>query len=216
MKDFRPPDIDRLKADKDVKGLIKALDYQENAHVREGVAQFIRQDAAEALGEMGGLQAVDSLIAATLDNNPLVRRKAILALGKIGDSRAVGPLVAVLEDKFASISECAAVLLRNFLKEGSLSEPLKKRILSVNHIIIKEIENVKLKKRIMLENSRNCWHDRLIPKNVKRFCKACQKRIYETRGTSMLGSCMWCKDCTEKMFLRWEERGPDLLRFHRD
>ena len=42
---FRPPDVEKLKTEGNVEGLIKALGYKEDLHVR--------WDAAEALGQIG-------------------------------------------------------------------------------------------------------------------------------------------------------------------
>ncbi|MCB2210044.1 HEAT repeat domain-containing protein [bacterium] len=110
---FGPPNIEKLKDKKYVPGLIKALGYQKN--------EAIRQEAANALGEMGDITAVNPLLIAFEDKNETVgnnaaeallkilirslsheneevRRYAVKALGKIGDSRAVEPLICALKD----------------------------------------------------------------------------------------------------------------------
>jgi HEAT repeat protein len=46
-----PPDVDKLKAKRGVKGLIKALSYRKRNSVREG--------AAKALGQLGDTRAVE-------------------------------------------------------------------------------------------------------------------------------------------------------------
>ncbi|MHB8958933.1 MAG: HEAT repeat domain-containing protein [Candidatus Limnocylindrales bacterium] len=85
-----PPDIDRLKADNDVPGLIKALRYQKDA--------LVPQNAARALGEIGDPTAVAPLVASLTDRDGMVRQAAARSLGKIGDARAVEPLIAALRD----------------------------------------------------------------------------------------------------------------------
>jgi len=111
------PNVERLRAKRDVKGLIRALGY--------GRDKYVQERAAEALGEIGDARAVEPLIAALKDRDwfveyalakigkpavePLivalkdedkdVRLIAIGALEKIGDARAVEPLAAALEDK---------------------------------------------------------------------------------------------------------------------
>jgi HEAT repeat protein len=65
---------------------IKALKDQ-NANVRG--------NAAEALGKIGDLQALDPLIDALKDKNTAVRVKAAEALGTVGNSRAVKPLLKI-------------------------------------------------------------------------------------------------------------------------
>jgi HEAT repeat protein len=96
MSLFGSPDIQKMKAKRDVKGLIKALNYK-NDH--------IQREAALALGEIGDKQAVEPLIAALKDTIPYkgsysyevgitgVRSHAAKALGKIGDPRAVDMLL---------------------------------------------------------------------------------------------------------------------------
>lgn len=86
-----PPNIQIMKTIKEVKGLIKALDYQEDWRIRD--------KAAEALGEIGDPRAVDLLIIALKnDKNEYVRRSAAKALGQICDTKAVEPLLAALEN----------------------------------------------------------------------------------------------------------------------
>jgi HEAT repeat protein/DNA polymerase III delta prime subunit len=70
-----------------------------------------RYDAAKALGKLGDVRAVDTLIA-ILQNDQIittvatylgdaldVREAAAIALGELGDTRAVEPLIAVLNNK---------------------------------------------------------------------------------------------------------------------
>jgi ankyrin repeat protein len=82
---FGPPDVKKLAAAKDVKGLIKALNYKD---------MWIAKDAAKALGPLKDPRAVEPLIAA-LSVSALCS-DAIGALGIIRDSRAVEPLLKIL------------------------------------------------------------------------------------------------------------------------
>lgn len=86
---FGPPNIGKMKARRDVKGLIKALGYKKDI--------VICAAAAEALGEIGDTGAVPALIA-VLENFDvwLLPEKAAEALGKIADERAVEPLITLL------------------------------------------------------------------------------------------------------------------------
>jgi HEAT repeat protein len=86
----RWPDVEKLEANKDVKGLIKALDYKKDYNVR--------RRAVEALGKIGDPKAVDPLINALKDEDEYVRKNAAGALGKIGDPKAVDPLINALKD----------------------------------------------------------------------------------------------------------------------
>jgi len=115
---FGPPNVDKLKAKNNVKGLIKALGYEKDQHVREAAAgalsqigdpqavepliaalkdKNVRQAAASALVQIGA-PAVEPLIAALMDENSSLRWIAARALGQIGDGRAVEPLIAALKD----------------------------------------------------------------------------------------------------------------------
>lgn len=106
---FGPPDINKLKANRDVPGLIKALGYQKDTY---GV---MRRTAAETLGAIGDPRAVEPLIAALADER--VRITAIEALGTIGDPRAVDPLVSTLNDPERYRREAAAKAL------GTIGDP---------------------------------------------------------------------------------------------
>lgn len=67
----------------------------------------IREIAAEALGEIGDVRAVDPLINALKDGDSFVRGYAAEALGKIGDERAIGSLTKALNDKSSFVWEKA-------------------------------------------------------------------------------------------------------------
>jgi HEAT repeat protein len=58
-----------------------------------------RRAAAEALGWIGDVRAVEPLIVALKDTHESVREAAAKALGWIGDKRAVEPLTALLSDE---------------------------------------------------------------------------------------------------------------------
>jgi HEAT repeat protein len=84
------PDVKKLKAKQDVKGLIEALGYQEYKRVR--------QEAAMALGEIGDVRAAEPLIAALSDDEDRhVREAAGEALVKLG-AVSVQPLIEALGD----------------------------------------------------------------------------------------------------------------------
>jgi HEAT repeat protein len=106
---FRPPNVEMMKAHKDVNGLIKALAYQKDAR--------IRRDAARVLGELGNPRAVESLVIALKDSDWDVRRTAAWALGQISNPRAVEPLIATLGDKNENVRRRAAEAL------GKIGDP---------------------------------------------------------------------------------------------
>jgi HEAT repeat protein len=105
------PDVPEMKAKHDVPGLIKALGYKED--------YWVRNCAAEVLGELGDRQAVKPLInSLEKDYKYLVREKAAEALGKLGDTRAVEPLINALKfDSDTDVKTKAAEAL------GKLGDP---------------------------------------------------------------------------------------------
>ena len=100
---FGPPNIEKLKAKRNVQGLIKALIYKKDATVR--------RDALEALGAIGDARAVEPLIAALKDSELYVRLGGAKALGEIGDARAVESLSAALQDSASDVRKNAAAAL---------------------------------------------------------------------------------------------------------
>jgi hypothetical protein len=114
MSLFGPPDVEKLKAVRDVKGLLSALAYKKSE---------VRCRAADALGELKDARAVEPLIVALKDEAAPVRKAAAEALGKFKDTRAVEPLIATLMDREVYVREAAAEALGK-LKDARAVEPL--------------------------------------------------------------------------------------------
>ncbi len=88
---FGPPDVEKLKARKNVKGLIKALRYEDDSDMRES--------AAVALGEIGDARAVEPLVKSLADEFIVpVRATFAAALGEVGGVRAIEVLTSILMD----------------------------------------------------------------------------------------------------------------------
>jgi HEAT repeat protein len=111
------PNVERLAAKRDVRGLIKTLGYEAD----DESAASIRQAAARALGELRDPQAVEPLIEAleALVDNPdnVMRANAIWSLGQIGDPQAIDPLIRALAKKNSDLHNAAARAL------GQLGDP---------------------------------------------------------------------------------------------
>ena len=88
---FGPPDVEKLKARKNIKGLIRALRYEDDSDVRES--------AAVALGEIGDARAVEPLVTSLRDEFIVpVRSTFATALGQVGGARAIEVLTSILKD----------------------------------------------------------------------------------------------------------------------
>ena len=96
---FGKLDIEKLKEKKDVKGLIKALKYEDC---------YIRMFAAIALGEIGDERAVAPLTQSLKDEEEGVQNEVLKALVRIGDP-AVDTLIMALNDE--KLEEGAKVAL---------------------------------------------------------------------------------------------------------
>ena len=87
---------------------------------------FVREEAAQALGESGSPRAVEPLITLLKDEDYFVREEAAQALGALGSPQAVEPLIARLSDEDPDVRWMAA---RSLVELGSLRavEPLVAR-----------------------------------------------------------------------------------------
>lgn len=99
---FGSSDIKKMKAAKDIDGLIKTLQDKKASK---------RHLAAEALGEIGDPKALEPLIDVLKDKKRILRRNAARALGNIGDTRAIDPLIKTLEDENLNVRRDAALAL---------------------------------------------------------------------------------------------------------
>src|SRR4030066_281953 len=108
-------DVEKMKANKDVKGLIKALkDKDFNVQWR----------AAEALGKMGE-PAVELLIEALKDESIDVRHKAAYALAAIGTPAVIAPLLEIFRTvKQSKIREDGSVTDEDKGEDGAPASAL--------------------------------------------------------------------------------------------
>jgi len=99
-----------------VEPLIKALG---------DLSEYVRREAARALGIIGDKRAVEPLIRALGDKNSGIRKNAAEALGNIRDKRAVEPLIKALGDKDWDVRKNAAGALGDIGDKRAV-EPLKR------------------------------------------------------------------------------------------
>jgi HEAT repeat protein len=141
MRVFGPPNVEKMKARRDVKGLMEALRYQKDPEVRRA--------AAQALGEIGDPGAVEPLSAALQDTS--VSRDAAVALAQIGDPRAADALISVVENPNSGIRPVALIALVAVLGPravGKLMEVLKDQRYGnkeVREVAAQLLENLKRK-----------------------------------------------------------------------
>jgi HEAT repeat protein len=84
---FGPPNIKKMEARRDIKGLVKALKHKD---------LNVRLASVIALGKLGDVQGVEPLITVLKEGNVYMSFAAAEALGKLGDARAVEPLINAL------------------------------------------------------------------------------------------------------------------------
>ncbi len=131
----RKSNVEKMKAKKDVDGLIKALEHKD---------KVVRRCAAIALGEIKDKLAVEPLIEALKDKeDEWVRINAAEALGYIGDERAAEPLTRVLEDGSEDVQKAAKKALKKIeAKKSTKNKPKKQGTVKPN------IKKMKAKKDI--------------------------------------------------------------------
>ncbi len=86
---FNKLDIEKLRAKKDIKGLVKTLKHEDSN---------IRMFAAISLGEIGDERAIAPLIQSLKDEEEEVQNEVLNSLVRIGDT-AVDTLIRALKDE---------------------------------------------------------------------------------------------------------------------
>jgi tetratricopeptide (TPR) repeat protein len=127
MRLFGPPNVEQLKANGDVKGLIKALSYKKDAAIRQAAAQALietdhTQDALSAvLGNAGNEDAREAVVRALDDLGWQPDQDEVGALYWIAKRQwdqcveiglsAVDPLIIALQDRDTTVRKAAAEAL---------------------------------------------------------------------------------------------------------
>src|SRR5687768_1465879 len=84
------PNIEKLKKNRDVDGLVKLLNHQDSR---------VRLAAISALDDLGNKAAVEPLVAALSDQFPLCRLNAALSLLSLDNAKGRRHLIQMLKDK---------------------------------------------------------------------------------------------------------------------
>lgn len=103
LMDMVKPNIEKMKAGRDVEGLIKASKY--------GKDPCIRSEAVLALGDIFDGRIVGALGEALKDEDVQVRMDAVHALGIVHDSRSIDVLSEALKDRDQGIRSLAQKML---------------------------------------------------------------------------------------------------------
>lgn len=124
-----PPDIGKLIAERNVSGLIKALQRND---IFDSTPVYQFEEIESVLVEEGGRNVVQSLIQLLFkDDGPydmMIRGLAARGLMRIGDPRAVEALILVLEnDSFSTVRQSAAKALGT-IGDSRAVEPLRQAL----------------------------------------------------------------------------------------
>jgi HEAT repeat protein len=123
MPIFGSPNIENLEKRGDFKGLIEALNYQEDPDVRGA--------AVLALGRIGGQNTFEPICSALQDDNKSVRARAAEALGTLGEYHAVGPLIGALEgsDQYPKSFQNALIEIFSSIEDETIQAEMIEKIL---------------------------------------------------------------------------------------
>ncbi len=127
MSLFGPPDVEKMIAKKNLKGLIKALVYHRDrphsASPDYERSRAVRRKAAQALGALGDASAFNSLLESLQDVCPKVREAGAQALARLDKDRTITLLLNRLKPDQKEEWEFAAEALGH-LGDARATEPL--------------------------------------------------------------------------------------------
>ncbi len=122
---FGPPDVEKLIAEGNVKGLIKATRHRND--------WILRRDALEALCEIAKQtpdaheeDIVEALTHLLRDGHWKIREMAAEALGELGNEEAAMRLLPTTTDEFVSVRRTAIVSLQRLLQRPEI-DPLPEK-----------------------------------------------------------------------------------------
>ncbi len=116
MSSNSPPNVDDLKDNADIEGLIEALRFEDSYFKT-------RYAVINALVELGDLRAVEPLIE-LVERKEKMANRACIALGILGDARAIKPLIAAVKDTNNAVCRSEAANALGQLGDPSAMQPL--------------------------------------------------------------------------------------------
>lgn len=196
MNLFGKPNLEKIIAKKNIKGLLKALEYKKDIE--------IRRKAAEALGQLGDISAVGPLRAAAGDEEAAVRMAAIEALGKFEEKPSVVTLLeAALHDKQDSVRRIAARIVARYpdqvIKDvisrmrGRLvratSNEIEDKYVEAAVRVVAEVGKPAVNPLItVLREKMDCTNDYTKKAPIKAFAAKALGRIGDSRAITPLGA----------------------------
>jgi hypothetical protein len=155
MKLFGPPNIQKMKENCDIKGLIGALSNRPTDQ--------IQKEVTNALIEIG-TPAVDPLIVILNTKTDLLRDVAVITLGEIGDLKAVEPLISLLMSDAKVPDRCIAARSLGKIGDersiGALQNALKDKDWPVRQVAAETLKMIKQKRKGVVENKYGKWEIR--------------------------------------------------------
>lgn len=134
---FGKPDVEKMKSKVDIKGLLKALSYENDPAVRRSAAVALGLLALHLVPslQIGDVSALDGLINALRDSDESVRYAAVVALKNTRSVKAVDGLINALKDSSLSVNLVAVEALGDIADLRAVDalapllnyEPLKER-----------------------------------------------------------------------------------------
>jgi predicted Zn-ribbon and HTH transcriptional regulator len=190
MSLFGPPNIEKLKANRDIQGLVKA--YATFGSKSPAIVESV----TAALLEIDDPRTVDLLITSLCkDKRQLVRTRVAAVLGQLGDQRAIQPLMDALKDEKVPVVFAARKALQAFknLPPEALVAAIKDPATSrVAYSLIEQIDDYNKLRDIMYDPIVRSllW---VYSKDLWNGSPRLSARIAGYRGTAGEGKCFRCQ-----------------------
>lgn len=186
--------------------------------------KWLRASAAWALGEIGGFETVENLVAARNDKAPEVRGNIAKALGKIGDVSAIEKIVPYLDDADPFVRANTVEALGTLKAQNEIDILLSKLSTETESVVLAKIA-------LTLEKIAGISAPMVLPKLKKSLATAEQSLKMVIMGTlgkygtedvvpdllilSRDGSSMMVKYAARKAALEIRKRGAPVMEMNK-
>jgi len=110
---FKSPDVENLRKNRDVKGLLKALTYKRSAEIRAQAARVIA-NALWLKSDVDGIDIIGPLMTSAKDPDPGVRDYSLKALRRYALLPSLEIFIAALKDEDLEVRSSAVDCLASF------------------------------------------------------------------------------------------------------